>query len=912
MVATYAMARGWVDFWLCWIAVDLVGVPLLLHSHFYPSAVLYGVYGGLRDLGLRDLAAGGPRRGRADRRRRAATGRGAGMSEPVRLDTVERAIADIAAGKAVVVVDDEDRENEGDLVVAASKVTPELLAFMVRHTSGVVCVPMEGAELDRLKLPPMTYVNEDRKHTAYSVSVDARDGISTGISAADRARTIRVLVDSATEPYELTRPGHIFPLRAVEGGVLRRAGHTEASVDLARLAGLNPAGVIAEIVSEDGSMARLPELRRFADEHGLALVSIADLVTYRKRTETLVERMAEARLPTRYGEFLAVGYRSTVASDEHVALVRGDLGTGTGVLVRLHSECLTGDVLGSLRCDCGPQLDAALRTVADEGRGVVVYLRGHEGRGIGLMHKLAAYRLQDGGRDTVDANLDLGLPADARDFSVGAQILADLGVSSVRLITNNPAKRAGIEDQGLTVVEQVPLEVHMTPENIGYLRTKRDRMGHDLPGLGSPSRTIAGPRRPRRSGRDLGMSGVGSPDLEVDGSGLRVAIVAAQWHTTVMDGLVAGAQRGLAECGVTEPLLVRVPGSFELPVAAARLARSGYDAVVALGVVIRGGTPHFDYVCHAATDGLSRVAVDTGVPVGFGLLTCDDEQQALDRAGLDGLARGQGAGGGARGRRHRGDAAGSCVGHRGIARTTACASRLSAWFLRAAPWSRWASTTSPAPRRSTGPWAGTPASTWTTSPSCVPPARSSRCTRSPTCPATPGDEVPAGRDRRIHLAINVGSPRRSTPPWPSSSPRAALCCARRKRRSGAATPRSWRTPTGMPGRSRTTPAGRSAWTVCRSFPDLCEHGRVKTFDELFAELSRKASDRPEKSGTVAALDAGVHSIGKKVVEEAAEVWMAAEHESPERTAEEISQLLYHLQVLMIARGLSLDDVYARL
>ena len=406
-------------------------------------------------------------------------------SSGVRLDSVERAIADVAAGRAVVVVDDEDRENEGDLVFAAAKATPALLAFTVRHTSGVVCVPMEGPELDRLKLPPMTYVNEDRKHTAYSVSVDARDGISTGISAADRARTIRVLVDSATEPYELTRPGHVFPLRAVDGGVLRRPGHTEASVDLARLAGLNPAGVIAEIVSDDGSMARLPELRRFADAHGLALVSIADLVTYRKRTETLVERVAEARLPTRYGEFRAVGYRSTVDAAEHVALVRGDLGTGSNVLVRLHSECLTGDVLGSLRCDCGPQLDVALRTVADEGRGVVVYLRGHEGRGIGLLHKLAAYRLQDHGRDTVDANLDLGLPADARDFNVGGQILADLGVSSARLITNNPAKSAGIEEQGITVVEQVPLQVHATPENIGYLRTKRDRMGHDLPGLGS-------------------------------------------------------------------------------------------------------------------------------------------------------------------------------------------------------------------------------------------------------------------------------------------------------------------------------------------------------------------------------------------------------------------------------------------
>jgi 3,4-dihydroxy 2-butanone 4-phosphate synthase/GTP cyclohydrolase II len=408
-------------------------------------------------------------------------------------DPIERAVADIRAGRPVVVVDDEDRENEGDLVVAAPKVTPELLAFMIRHTSGVVCVPMEGRELDRLKLPPMTYVNEDRKHTAYAVSVDARDGITTGISAADRARTIRVLVDSATEPYELTRPGHVFPLRAVEGGVLRRTGHTEAAVDLARLAGLNPAGVIAEIVNDDGTMARLPELRRFADEHGLALVSIADLVAYRRRTETLVERVAEARLPTRHGDFHAVGFRSTVDSAEHLALVRGDLGDGEAVLVRVHSECLTGDVLGSLRCDCGPQLDAALQTVAEEGRGVVVYLRGHEGRGIGLLHKLAAYGLQDGGRDTVDANLDLGLPADARDFGIGAQILAELGVRSVRLLTNNPAKLVGMAGFGFEVVERVPLPVHLTPENAAYLVTKRDRMGHDLPGLpdlGPPAETV--------------------------------------------------------------------------------------------------------------------------------------------------------------------------------------------------------------------------------------------------------------------------------------------------------------------------------------------------------------------------------------------------------------------------------------
>jgi 3,4-dihydroxy 2-butanone 4-phosphate synthase/GTP cyclohydrolase II len=416
----------------------------------------------------------------------------------VRLDTIERAVSDLAAGRPVVVVDDEDRENEGDLVLAASKATAGQLGFMVRHTSGVVCVPMEGRDLDRLKLPPMTAVNEDRKGTAYSVSVDARDGITTGISGADRARTIRVLVDTATEPFELTRPGHVFPLRAAEGGVLRRAGHTEAAVDLVRLAGLTPAGVIAEIVNDDGSMARLPRLRAFADEHGLALVSIADLIAYRRRSETLVERVTSTRLPTRYGEFRAVGYRSTVDGVEHVALVRGELGAGDDVLVRVHSECLTGDVLGSLRCDCGPQLEAALRTVAEKGRGVVLYMRGHEGRGIGLLHKLAAYQLQDAGRDTVDANLDLGLPADAREYGFGAQILVDLGVRSMRLLTNNPTKHAGLEGYGLEITERVPLEMHATPENLGYLLTKRDRMGHELPGLptldvGLPADLAGGP-----------------------------------------------------------------------------------------------------------------------------------------------------------------------------------------------------------------------------------------------------------------------------------------------------------------------------------------------------------------------------------------------------------------------------------
>jgi 3,4-dihydroxy 2-butanone 4-phosphate synthase / GTP cyclohydrolase II len=399
-------------------------------------------------------------------------------------DTIDRAIEEIAAGHAVIVVDDEDRENEGDLIAAASKVTPELIAFMVRHTSGVLCVPMESATLDRLGLPPMTSRNEDAKQTAYTVSVDARRGITTGISAADRAHTIRVLADSATEPYELTRPGHVFPLRAVAGGVLRRTGHTEAAVDLAVLAGLTPAGVISEIVDDDGSMARLPRLLEFAKEHSLAIVSIADLVAYRRRHETTVKRVAEARLPTPHGEWRAVGYRSTLDDAELVALVMGEVGgpddDGENVLVRAHSECLTGDVFASLRCDCGPQLDAAMSAIALEGRGVVLYLRGHEGRGIGLMRKLHAYELQDNGADTIDANLELGLPADARDYGTGAQVLVDLGVRSMRLLTNNPAKRAGLEGWGLSVVGRVPLPTHHNPDNMRYLLTKRDRMGHDL------------------------------------------------------------------------------------------------------------------------------------------------------------------------------------------------------------------------------------------------------------------------------------------------------------------------------------------------------------------------------------------------------------------------------------------------
>ena len=398
------------------------------------------------------------------------------------LDDVDRAIKDIAAGRPVLVVDDENRENEGDIIFAASKATPELLAFMIRYTSGVICVPMREAELERLQLPQMTARNTEHHRTAFTVSVDARDRISTGISAADRAATITKLADPATTAADLVRPGHIFPLRYAEGGVLRRAGHTEAAVDLARLAGLPEAGVLCEVVNDDGTMARLPELRAFADTHDLALISIEQLIEYRRRNERQLSRQAQTRIPNAYGNWQAFGYRHEFDGTEFMALVLGDV-HGDDVLTRLHSECLTGDVFGSLRCDCGAQLEAAMAAIAAEGRGVVLYLRGHEGRGVGLLSKLQAYELQDAGADTVDANTELGLPVDAREYSAGAQMLADLGVRSVRLITNNPAKVTGLAAGGVDIAGRVPLAPAVTPHNLRYLLTKRDRLGHQIQDL---------------------------------------------------------------------------------------------------------------------------------------------------------------------------------------------------------------------------------------------------------------------------------------------------------------------------------------------------------------------------------------------------------------------------------------------
>ena len=397
---------------------------------------------------------------------------------------IEEAVAAIAAGGIVVVVDDASRETEGDLVMAAEFATAEKIAFFLGHTSGVICMPMVGERLDELDLPPMVLDNTETNRTAFTVSVDGRHGTTTGISAADRAATIAALIDPATRPADLARPGHVFPLRCRQGGVLNRAGHTEATVDLARLAGLYPAGVLCEVVSEDKqSMARLPELEHFAEVHGLPLISIADLIRFRRQREKLVKRVAEARMPTEWGDFTCYVYESLLDGDQHVAMVKGAVQGEHDVLVRVHSECLTGDALGSLRCDCGVQLQMAFERIAAEGLGVVLYLRGHEGRGIGMAHKLAAYKLQDQGRDTVDANLDLGLPVDDRKYGTGAQILVDLGLTTMRLLTNNPTKRAGLDGYGLEIVERVSLESVPNPENIRYLRTKAQRMGHLLEGL---------------------------------------------------------------------------------------------------------------------------------------------------------------------------------------------------------------------------------------------------------------------------------------------------------------------------------------------------------------------------------------------------------------------------------------------
>ncbi len=396
------------------------------------------------------------------------------------LSTVDEAIDEIRAGKCVIVVDDEDRENEGDLIVAAEKVTPDIINFMATHGRGLICMPLEGKRLDELQVPMMVQRNSAPQGTAFAVSIEAKNGTTTGISASDRSATVLAMLDPNTRPDDISMPGHMFPLRARPGGVLERSGHTEAAVDLARLAGLYPAGVICEIMNEDGTMARFPELQVFGKKHDIRLLSIAQLIAYRRRSEKLVQRVAEAQLPTRWGQFTTIAYKSQVDADQHVALVMGDLSGPEPVLTRVHSQCLTGDVFGSLRCDCGDQMAVALERIAAEGRGVFLYMR-QEGRGIGLHNKIRAYALQDQGMDTVQANVALGFPPDPRQYGVGAQILVDLGLTQIRLLTNNPTKRVGLESYGLTVVDQMSIVTPVTTHNRRYIEAKRDKLGHLIP-----------------------------------------------------------------------------------------------------------------------------------------------------------------------------------------------------------------------------------------------------------------------------------------------------------------------------------------------------------------------------------------------------------------------------------------------
>lgn len=401
------------------------------------------------------------------------------MNKEFHFNSIDQAIADIAAGKIVIVVDDEGRENEGDLVMAADMVSPEAINFMIRHGKGLVCAPVSEEVLQRLDIDDMVKVNTEYMRTAFTVSVDAhpKHGTTTGISAADRAKTIKILIDAGSKPQDLVRPGHIFPLKAAKGGVLRRAGHTEAAVDLAELAGCSKAGVICEIIAESGEMARTPELQSFAAQYGLKIITMAALISYRLRRERFVKRVAEFDFPTAHGHFEGIGYLNTLDNKEHVAIVKGNVRGRENVLVRVHSECLTGDVLGSLRCDCGPQLHEALKAIEQSGCGVVLYIR-QEGRGIGLLNKLKAYALQDDGADTVEANIKLGFPPDLRDYGVGAQILSDLGLTSIRLLTNNPKKVVGLEGYGIHITGREPLQIPANPHNQAYLRTKVSKMGH--------------------------------------------------------------------------------------------------------------------------------------------------------------------------------------------------------------------------------------------------------------------------------------------------------------------------------------------------------------------------------------------------------------------------------------------------